>query len=127
MHDTAGEAGTTPDLRPRTRQVSGWKVHPLPGALLGSRLALLVLILGGLLLASLHIADATTNPPGLQVDEASITYNALSIARHGVDEYGVSFPVYFRAFGEFKSPAYIYLLAAVFAAVGPSDLSARLL
>ncbi|HYL72366.1 MAG TPA: hypothetical protein VEY89_13785, partial [Candidatus Dormibacteraeota bacterium] len=52
-------------------------------------------------------------PPGMYVDEASIGYNALAIAQHGVDEHGVRLPLYFQAFGESKNPVYIYALAAL--------------
>jgi 4-amino-4-deoxy-L-arabinose transferase-like glycosyltransferase len=60
---------------------------------------------------ALHLAALDTAPPGLHFDEASIGYNAWSIAHHGVDEWGRSFPLFFRAEGEYKNPLYIYLLA----------------
>ena len=85
-------------------------------------------IMAALLLAAtlaLYFAGQRRNPPGFYVDECSIAYNALEIARHGADEYGVAFPLYFKAFGEYKNPVYIYLLAAVFEASGPSNLAAR--
>jgi hypothetical protein len=52
-----------------------------------------------------------SSPPGLYADEASIGYNAWTIAHYGVDEHGAVFPLYFQAFGEWKNPVYIYLLA----------------
>src|ERR1043165_10125530 len=80
-----------------------------------------------LLAASLasYLAGQQSNPPGFYLDECSIGFNALQIARHGVDEHGVAFPLFFEAFGEYKNPVYIYLLAAVFEATGPSNLVAR--
>jgi 4-amino-4-deoxy-L-arabinose transferase-like glycosyltransferase len=80
-----------------------------------------------LLAASLaiYLAGQQANPPGFYLDECSIGFNALQIARHGVDEHGVAFPLFFEAFGEYKNPVYIYLLAAVFKATGPSNLVAR--
>ncbi|HEX6095729.1 MAG TPA: hypothetical protein VF432_05335 [Thermoanaerobaculia bacterium] len=65
--------------------------------------------------------------PGFFIDESSIAYNAWSIAQGGVDEHGVRMPVYFAAFGEYKNPVYIYLLALVFKGFGPSILAARAL
>jgi hypothetical protein len=65
--------------------------------------------------------------PGFFIDESSIAYNAWSIARTGADEHGVRIPVYFAAFGEYKNPVYIYLLALVFKVGGPSILAARAL
>jgi 4-amino-4-deoxy-L-arabinose transferase-like glycosyltransferase len=74
-----------------------------------------------------YFYDVPKNPVGFFVDEASIAYNAHIIAQHGTDEYGQAFPLYFRAFGEYKSPLYIYILSAVFWLTGPSVLVARLL
>lgn len=78
-------------------------------------------------LAFLYFHDAAANPPGFFVDESSIAYNAHTIARRGVDEHGESWPLFFRAFGEYKSPAYVYLLAALFKLTGPSVGVARAL
>lgn len=65
--------------------------------------------------------------PGFFIDESSIAYNASSIARTGADEHGVRLPVFFEAFGEYKNPVYIYVLAGVFKFVGPGILAARAL
>lgn len=82
----------------------------------------------GLALAyAFYVAGVRNNPPGFYVDESSIAYNAHTISQTGADEYGNRWPVYFRAFGEYKNPAYIYLLAALFKITGPSILAARLL
>ena len=35
-------------------------------------------------------------PRGFSADECSIAYNAYCIARTGADEYGTSWPMYFR-------------------------------
>ena len=48
-------------------------------------------------------------PSGLAQDETSIGYNAYSILKTGKDEYGIFYPLYFKAFGEYKLPVYIYL------------------
>lgn len=80
-----------------------------------------------LLVAVLCFYDVPQNPVGFFVDEASIAYNAHTVAQHGVDEHGETLPLYFRAFGEYKSPVYIYILSAVFWFTGPSLLVARLL
>ena len=50
-------------------------------------------------------------PMALSQDETSIGYNAYSILQTGKDEYGKVRPLYFKAFGEYKSPVYIYLTA----------------
>jgi hypothetical protein len=69
----------------------------------------------------------TTNPPGFFIDESSVAYNAHSIAISGKDEHGESWPLFFRAFGEYKNPVYIYLLAAWFYLTGPGIFAARCL
>src|SRR5712692_1497315 len=89
------------------------------------RVALAFLLLAGG--AFLYTRHASTNPPGFFIDESSIAYNAHLIAQTGHDEHGESWPLFFRAFGEFKNPIYIYLLAALYRLTGPSILAARCL
>ncbi len=74
-----------------------------------------------------YARGAATNPPGFFIDESSVAYNAHTIAETGRDEHGESFPLYFRAFSDYKNPVYVYLLAAVFRMTGPSITVARLL
>ena len=74
-----------------------------------------------------YVAGVPGNPPGFFVDESSIAYNAYTISQHGLDEHGESWPLYFRAFGEYKNPTFIYLLAALYSVFGPSQFMARLL
>lgn len=87
----------------------------------------MLLLATALLVAAIYFKDVGKNPVGFFVDEASIAYNAHTISLHGRDEYGYVLPLYFRAFGEYKSPVYIYGLAAVFWFTGPSILASRLL
>lgn len=85
-------------------------------------------ILGVVVVAAvlvLYLAGQRHNPPGFAIDESSIAYNALTLARDGVDEHGHRYPLYFRAFGEYKNGPYIYLLAGVFRLVEPENLPAR--
>jgi hypothetical protein len=65
------------------------------------------------------------NPPGFFRDEAAIAYNAHTIAEDGRDEYGARFPLYFSSFLDYKSPTFVYGLAAVFLVTGPSKTVAR--
>lgn len=64
----------------------------------------LILVLGFFL----RFNKISVNPVGLYVDEAAIGYNAYSILKTGKDEYGQPFPFYFRSFGDYKMPLYIY-------------------
>lgn len=80
-----------------------------------------------LLLLAWYFDDPLRTTPGFFIDESSIATNALLISRTGADEHGVRMPLYFAAFGEYKNPVYIYLLAAVFRVTGPGILIARTL
>jgi 4-amino-4-deoxy-L-arabinose transferase-like glycosyltransferase len=80
-----------------------------------------------LLAYALYAYGVPSRPPGFYTDESSIAYNAHAISQTGRDEYGAAFPLFFRAFGEYKNPTYVYLLAALFRLAGPSITAARLL
>ena len=82
---------------------------------------------GSSLLLAFYLVSVFTTRSAFFIDEASIAYNAFMIARTGADEYGARWPLYFRAFGEYKNPVYIYLLAGLYKVFGPSTLLARLL
>lgn len=47
-------------------------------------------------------------PLGLNIDEASMGYNAYSLLQTGKDRYGQAFPIMFRSFGSFQVPLYTY-------------------
>jgi hypothetical protein len=66
-----------------------------------------------------------TNPPGYHRDEAGLSYNAYSIATTGRDEDGAVIPLFFRSYGDYKSPLYPYLLAGLFKITGPHKEVAR--
>lgn len=71
-----------------------------------------ILLIAIVLLAGiLRFYKLSSVPPGLYSDEASIAYNAYSILQTGKDEYGKSYPLIFKAFGEYKLPIYIYSTA----------------
>ena len=70
-----------------------------------------VLILGLIILlaALLRFWQLGDYPVSPNWDEVSHGYNAYSILKTGKDEWGVSFPTIFKAFGDYKLPVYIYL------------------
>jgi len=86
--------------------------------------ALIFLLLATAAIYFVHVPD---HSPGFSIDESSICYNAYTISQTGRDEAGVSWPLFFRAFGEFKNPTLIYILAGLFRATGPSIGVARTL
>ena len=81
----------------------------------------LIIFLG----AFLRLYKVSADPPGLYIDEISIAYNANEILTKGVDQYGVKDPLWFRAFGEYKMPVYIYLTAGSIAVFGRNDFAVR--
>lgn len=64
--------------------------------------------------------------PCVNADDVSFGYNAYSIATTGKDEYGTTFPIRFKAFGENKLPALAYLTAPITKVLGTTDLAIRL-
>lgn len=77
------------------------------------------------LAAALRLPFLGQYPPQLHQDEASIAYNAWSIAKTGKDEWGVPWPTTFAAFGDAKLPGIIYLSAAVMRLTGFNPLVPR--
>src|SRR5262245_37602266 len=86
---------------------------------------LLELALAGVALWT-HAYNLRTVPLGFYIDETSISYNAFSIGTTGRDEYGVAFPLYTKAIGDYKNPFYIYLSALLIRIFGYSFLMVRL-
>lgn len=64
-------------------------------------------------------------PYGFYQDESAIGYNALSILETGKDEYGKSFPLYFKSFGDYKLPIYIYATVGTVALFGLNEFAVR--
>lgn len=72
---------------------------------------LLLLVAVGALTVVRNLVALGSVPVGAYADETSIGYNAWALAAHGVDEHGVRLPLYPAAFGDYKNPFYVYLLA----------------
>lgn len=66
------------------------------------------------------------SPPGFFVDESSIGYNAWTILKSGNDEHGISYPLYFKAFGDYKNPIFVYSVSVLMFLFGPSIETVRL-
>lgn len=66
-------------------------------------------------------------PSGFYVDEAAIGYNAFSLLKTGRDEFGMLLPSLLRSFTVFGAPVYSYLLVPIYAVMGMSVFSTRLL
>ncbi len=74
----------------------------------------------------IRIYQISLNPPALNWDEVSHGYNAYSILKTGKDEWGIRFPLIFRAYGDYKLPLYVYLTAISEFFFGLNSLSVRL-
>lgn len=59
----------------------------------------------------LRLFKVDHSPHDLYVDEVAIGYNAYSVLTTGKDEHGIFLPLFFKSFGEYKLPVYIYLTA----------------
>lgn len=85
-------------------------------------LLILIFLLGFLV----RIWQIDKIPPGLNRDEASIGYTAYSLIKTGNDEYGISWPLSFKSFGDWKLPLYIYISVPFVYLLGLTDTTVRL-
>ena len=86
---------------------------------------LLTLIL--LVSFAVRLINLNGNPPSLSWDEVSHGYNAYSILKTGHDEWGQTIPITnFRAFGDYPTTLYMYLLMPIISIFGLTDFAVRL-
>ncbi len=83
-----------------------------------------IVIIGGFALT--RFFRLTTVPGHLDIDEAGSAYDALCLARYGVDRYGNSWPLYMQNFGTGQSSLYVFLCALIFKLFGYSKFGLRL-
>lgn len=65
-------------------------------------------------------------PPGFTADEATMGYDAYSLWKTGKDQFGNSWPLSFRSFGDYRPPLYIWSAIPFVAAGGLNPFSVRL-
>jgi hypothetical protein len=104
---SAGEVAGLPSSHPR-RRVGVWLVGILA------------------LAALLRLAWLGALPAGLSHDEVVKGYDAWSVLHTGRDQYGVRFPLVFRALGDQREALLPYLIVASEAVLGPTALAVRL-
>jgi 4-amino-4-deoxy-L-arabinose transferase-like glycosyltransferase len=85
---------------------------------------LLTLIFLGAL--ALRIVGLSSYPVGFTQDEAGIGYDAYSILLTGKDQWGESWPLILRSFGDFKTPLYSYLAIPSVYLFGLNEFGVRL-
>lgn len=100
-----------------------WIAQRLSGRDFFLKTALLIIILLGV---GARVFNFGQIPISLNQDEASIAYNAWGIAKHGVDEWNQSYPLMFKAFGDYKLPGYIYTTALLMYWLEPTPAVVRL-
>lgn len=88
------------------------------------KIILLILIL---LAFFVRVYNLDKNPYGFFSDEASIGYNAYKILTTGADEVGRKMPLFFKAFGEYKNPIFIYLDVPLIFIFGIGEFAVRML
>ncbi|MCL5783743.1 MAG: glycosyltransferase family 39 protein [Patescibacteria group bacterium] len=87
------------------------------------KIFLIIVFIIALFLRTVNIGS---NPAGFTWDEAALGYNAYSILQTGKDEWGQSFPLIFKSFGDYKPGFYVYLDIPFVAFLGLNELSTRL-
>lgn len=70
--------------------------------------------------------DVKENPPGFFVDEATNGLDAYNIYKSGKDYHEASFPIFFEAAGEYRSPLWVYLSTLIIGLFGMSIETVRL-
>ncbi len=67
-----------------------------------------------------------SHTPALNPDEAALGYNAYSLILTGKDEHGISWPLHFKSFGDYKPGGYVYLALPFVKLLGLTPLAVRL-
>jgi 4-amino-4-deoxy-L-arabinose transferase-like glycosyltransferase len=84
---------------------------------------LLILSLGALV----RVYKLGEVPAGFFCDEAAFGVNAHSILTQGRDEFGTSYPLFFRSFGDYKEAIPTYSVVPLVYLFGLSEWSVRLM
>ncbi|MDD2224593.1 MAG: phospholipid carrier-dependent glycosyltransferase [Candidatus Shapirobacteria bacterium] len=87
-----------------------------------NKLPLLIIVVIAILIRFINIGSM----PSLNADEAALGYNAYSLIETGKDEHGVSWPLHFKSFGDYKPGGYVYLAIPFVKIFGLTPLAVRL-
>ncbi len=86
-----------------------------------------MIVLGIVLLAFVvRLVGLSNHPGGFTPDEASFGYDAYSILKTGKDQWGNTFPLTFKSFGDYKLPVYTYIAIPSVALFGLNEAAVRL-
>ncbi len=87
----------------------------------------IIVILFCFLSLFLNVYKKSAAPACFTADEAAFGYNTYSILKTGKDEYGTSFPLRLKSFGDYKLPLYSYLSVPFINTFGLNQDSTRAL
>lgn len=74
----------------------------------------------------LRLAALDRVPPSPSLDEVSLGYNAYSLLRTGMDEFGTRYPIILRAYDDFRPALYVYVIIPTIALLGLTPFAVRL-
>ena len=96
-------------------------------SMLHSHSKVIALLLAIFFLASaIRMFSLDSIPYAAHTDEASWGYNAYSILRTGMDEFGKKTPLIFTAYGDQKLPVYTYAIVPFIKIFGLSNMAVRM-
>ena len=87
-----------------------------------NKLPLIIILVVAFLIRFVNVGST----PALNPDEAALGYNAYSLIQTGKDEHGISWPLHFKSFGDFKPGGYVYLAMPFIKILGLNTLTIRL-
>ena len=87
-----------------------------------NKLPLIIILVIAFLIRFINIGTI----PSLNPDEAALGYNAYSLLQTGKDEHGISWPLHFKSFGDYKPGGYVYLTMPFVKILGLTPLAVRL-
>lgn len=85
-----------------------------------------ILILISFLSVGLFLYKINVSPPCLNADEAANAYDAYSILNTGKDQYGVTLPLRFKSFGDYKLPLLTYMSIPFIKIFGLNEIGIRM-
>jgi len=66
------------------------------------------------------------SPPCLNADEVTNAYDAYSILNTGKDQYGITYPLRFKSFGDYKLPLLTYMAVPFIKVIGLNEFGIRM-
>lgn len=73
----------------------------------------------------LRLFQLQNYPQGFHVDEVKVGWNAYSILKTGMDDFGNSYPLYYNSFGDFRPTGIIYLTIPSIIIFGLNEFAVR--